>query len=54
MINTVVSLFIELGLLNEEEGEALAKKIRQGTLPADFSSSRRQIKEWMKDVKAGK
>ena len=54
MINTVVALFVELGLLKPEEGELLAQKIRQGTLPADYSSSHRQVKEWLKEARAGK
>lgn len=54
MINTIVALLVEMDLLTEAEGEALAQKMRQGTLPADYPSSLRQVKMWLKDVKAGR
>ena len=54
MINTIVALLVEFELLTSEEGEALAKKIRQGTLPSDYASSARQVKQWIKEVKEGK
>lgn len=54
MINTIVALLVEFELLTSEEGEALATKIRQATLPADYGSSLRQVKEFMKEVRKGK
>lgn len=53
MINTIIALLVELDLLTEAEGEELALKVRQGTLPQDFPSSRRQVKQWLKEVKEG-
>lgn len=54
MINTLIALIMELfpEELTQDQGEALAKKIVQGTLPADFTSSRRQVKQWLKEVRA--
>lgn len=54
MINTVIALFVEMELLNEEEAELLAKKIRQATLPQDFASSLRQVRQFLKDAKTGR
>lgn len=54
MINTVIALLVELELIKQDEGELLAKKIRQGTLPGDFPSALRQVKVWLKEAKEGK
>lgn len=54
MINTMIAVLVALDLLTEEEGELLAVKIRQGTLPQDFSSSLRQARVWVEEAKKSK
>lgn len=54
MINTIIALLVEVGLLKPEEGELLVDKVRKGTLPADYASSHKQVVQWLKDVRAGK
>ena len=54
MINTFVALLVEFDLLTDEEGDALAQKIREGTLWANYPTARRQVKTWLKEVKEGK
>lgn len=54
MINTFVALLVEFDLLTAEEGESLAEKIRNATLPQDYASAQRQVREFIKDVKEGK
>lgn len=53
MINTIIALLVAKGLFTEEEGEAFAKRVREGTLPADFHSASRQVKFWLEEVEKG-
>ena len=53
MINTIIALLVEKGFFTEVEGEALAKKVREGTLPADYPSAARQVKAWLEEVEKG-
>lgn len=54
MINTIIALLVELELMKPEEGELLAQKIREATLPADYPSAARQLKEFLEDARNGK
>lgn len=54
MINTFVALLVEFGLVSESEGEALADKIAGATLPGDYTSAGRQVKQFLKDIKKGR
>lgn len=54
MINTFVALLIEKGILGKEEGEAFAEKMRNATLPADFSSAHSQVKEFLAAIAKGR
>lgn len=53
MINVIVALFVEKGLLTEVEGEALAKKWKDGTLPSDYASAAKQVKVWLEEAEKG-
>lgn len=53
MINTIIALLVEKGFFTEAEGESLANKIREGTLPADYRSAARQVKAWLAEVEKG-
>lgn len=53
MINTIIALLVEKGLFTEIEGEAFAKRVREGTLPADYRSAARQVKQWLEEVEKG-
>lgn len=51
MINTIIALLVEVKLLTDEEGEEMATKIRQGTLPQDYTSSHRQVQKWLDEIR---
>jgi hypothetical protein len=53
MINTIIAILVEKGFFTEAEGEALADKVRNGTLPADYKSAARQVKAWLEEVEKG-
>lgn len=54
MINTIIALLAVQGIITEEEGEALAEKIRLATLPGDFKSALRQVKTFLDEVRQGR
>lgn len=54
MINTFIALLVEFSELTEQEGEALAEKLRLATLPGDYRSAQRQVKQLLDDVRKGK
>lgn len=51
MINTIIALLVEFGLVPPEDAEELAKKIRQGTLPYDYETCAKQVRTWLKEIK---
>jgi transcriptional regulator CtsR len=50
MINTVIALLVEKNLMTKEEGESLAKKLRDATLPSDFNLAHAQVKKFLKSI----
>lgn len=50
MINTLISILIVKGILGEAEGKALAEKISLSTLPADFDSAYKQVKNFIATI----
>lgn len=53
MINAFIAILVEKGLFTEAEGENLAQKIREATLPGDFKTSLRQVKGWLELIEKG-
>lgn len=51
MISTIIALLVETGLLTPEEGQEMATRIRQGTLPQDYTSAHRQVETWLKEIR---
>lgn len=51
MINTIIALLVEVKLLTPEEGEEMATRVRQGTLPQDYASSHKQVQTWLKEIR---
>jgi hypothetical protein len=45
MLNTLIAILMEKGILDEEDGLALVEKLKYATLPSDFASARTQIKK---------
>ena len=52
MVNTFIALLVELfpEKISKAEGEALAKKIREATLPGDYPSALKQIQKFRKTI----
>jgi hypothetical protein len=50
MINSFIAILIEKKVLTQAEGEAIAKKLQNATLPYDFPSSHAQIKKFFKQI----
>lgn len=53
MINTFIALLVALGDLTPEKGEALAEKLRLATLPGDYVSAQRQVRQFLDEVEKG-
>jgi hypothetical protein len=55
MINTLIAILVELfpDKLSPEEGKSLAEKFRNATLPSDYNTAARQVKEWLEEVRKG-
>lgn len=54
MINTFVALLVVQGVVEERDGEALAEKLRNATLPGDYGSALRQVKQFLEEIKQGR
>lgn len=50
MINTFIAILVHKEVLTKEEGEALANKIRNATLPGDFGSAVSQVEKFFKTI----
>ena len=50
MINTFISILVEKKVLTVEEGEAIAKKIANATLPSDFKTAHAQVKRFLTEL----
>lgn len=53
MINTFIALLVLKGELTEAEGESLAEKIRNATLPADYRSAMKQVQKFLDQIERG-
>jgi len=45
MLNAIVAILVEKGVLEEDEGKELVEKLKTSTLPGDWTSSRVMIKK---------
>jgi hypothetical protein len=50
MLNALISILVEKGILGESEGEALVEKIQFAMLPGDYKSSREMIKRFFVEI----
>lgn len=53
MINVFIALLVELEVLPENRGEAIAEKLRYATLPGDYPSAVRLVKKLLEEVEKG-
>lgn len=51
MINLVIGVLLQKGILEYEEAEHLAKALNSGVIAADFASAMRQMEEIFKSYK---
>jgi hypothetical protein len=45
MLNMMIAILMEKGILDEEDGLALIEKLKYATMPGDFASSHAMIKK---------
>ena len=51
MYNVMIALFIEKGVLTEDEGTELVKELDAGVFPADFRLAHMRIKSILEEFK---
>lgn len=53
MMNIILALFANKGLLSKAEAEAFADKIRFATLPGDYKTAAKLVEQLLSEVEKG-
>jgi hypothetical protein len=50
MINSFIAILVHKEILTKAEGEALAKKLNEATLPSDFGTALKQVEKFFRTI----